>query len=116
MFLNDVAEGGETSFYDGSQSWQTGPEYLRVQPKRGMGVLFHATVQPVDGVFPPTASSFGARDGFKLDPYSLHAGLPAVHEKYLLVQWIWPTYLNHDVSDLDNIYHTETRETDGLVV
>ena len=116
VFLNDVAEGGETTFYDASKNWQTAPEFLRIKPQHGLAVLFYATVQPEDGVFPPEASSFGARDGFKVDPFSLHAGLPTVQDKYLLVQWIWPIYLNHDVSDLTNIYHTETRETDGVVI
>jgi len=121
VFLNDVAEGGETAFYDASTSggWQSAPEYLRVRPERGLAVLFYATVQPPDSIvpvrFPPAASSFGARDGFRVDPFSLHAGLPAVEDKYLLVQWIWPRWLNHDISDLDNIYHTETKACDGVV-
>lgn len=116
VFLNDVARGGETAFFDASTNWQTGPEYMRIKPERGLAVLFYATVQPDDGVFPRAASTFGARDGFRVDPFSLHAGLPAVDDKYLLVQWIWPGYLNHDFSDLNNIYHTETRHTDGVVV
>jgi len=116
VFLNDVADGGETAFYDATNGWQAAPEYIRIRPERGLAVLFHATVQPEDGVFPRAASSFGTRDGFRVDPHSLHAGLPAVQDKYLLVQWIWPTYLNHDTSDLDNIYHTETKATDGVVI
>ena len=116
VFLNDVAEGGETAFYDASKNWQAAPEYMRIKPERGLAVLFYSTVQPSDGAFPRAASTFGARDGFRVDPFSLHAGLPAVQDKYLLVQWIWPTYLDHDISDLDNIYHTETKATDGVVV
>jgi len=119
VFLNDVAEGGETAFYDAGTTagWQAGPEYMRITPQAGLGVLFHATVQPPDGVgFPPSASTFGARDGFRLDPWSLHAGRPAVDDKELLVQWIWPSYLDHDNSDRDNIYHTETKTTDGVLV
>ena len=83
----------------------------------GLAVLFYATVQPEDGRFPRAASTFGARDGFRVDPLSLHAGLPPVGgDKHLLVQWLWPSYLNHDISDLNNIYHTETRACDGVVV
>jgi len=68
VFLNDVAEGGETAFYDATKGWQAAPEYMRIKPRAGLAVLFHATVQPEDGVFPRAASSFGARDGFKVDP------------------------------------------------
>jgi prolyl 4-hydroxylase len=62
LYLNDVVQGGETSFPNLN---------LQVQPRQGMALVF----------FPATI------DGF-LDPLALHAALPAVDTKYVSQIWI----------------------------
>ena len=62
VYLNDVVQGGQTSFPNLN---------LLVQPRQGMALVF----------FPATV------DGF-LDPMALHAALPAVDTKYVSQIWI----------------------------
>jgi len=62
VYLNDVTQGGQTSFPNLN---------LLVQPRQGMALVF----------FPATV------DGF-LDPMALHAALPAVDTKYVSQIWI----------------------------
>ena len=62
IYLNDVVQGGQTSFP------QLG---LNMQPKQGRALVF----------FPSTV------DGH-LDPRALHAALPAIDTKYVSQIWI----------------------------
>ena len=62
IYLNDVVQGGQTSFP------QLG---LNMQPKQGRALVF----------FPATV------DGH-LDPRALHAALPAIDTKYVSQIWI----------------------------
>ena len=62
LYLNDVSQGGQTSFPNLN---------LHVQPKQGMALVF----------FPATV------DGI-LDRQALHAALPAVDTKYVSQIWI----------------------------
>jgi len=62
-YLNDVHEGGETRFTKLS---------LDIQPRKGMAVIH----------FPNTLA-------LEEDEQTVHAGVSAVHEKWLLVTWVW---------------------------
>ena len=92
-------------------------EYVRFQPRSGMAVVFFPTIRPpADGQ--PVWRGFPRRDArqtFLCDEMT-HASIPAVDEKFILTQWIWPTDVDKDRSVLTSGANTETVTTDGVVV
>ena len=92
-------------------------EYVRFQPRSGMAVVFFPTIRPpADGQ--PVWRGFPRRDArqtFLCDEMT-HASIPAVDEKFILTQWIWPTDVDKDRSILTSGANTETVTTDGVVV
>lgn len=139
IYLNDVAEGGETAFYqeavhingDGSEVIKPGKEadgdfseeVLRIQPERGMLVMFFPTAQPPNGELPPlTAPGNQMLWPFPTEQKAFvyddmwHTGCPAVDEKYLLAVWAWPPYVDVVKGKTYDGINREDRPTDGVIL
>lgn len=68
-YLNDVESGGGTKFLEAS---------IDIQPKRGMAVIhFPSDIQ------------------LREDERTIHEGMPAVDEKWLLTTWLWSKARSH---------------------
>ena len=126
MYLNDVAVGGETCWFNkrGSltkQKIRDGnfcDEILRIKPVQGMLVLFYPTCQPANGVLPEIVdqtNQYMFRNVLYTDDM-WHAGLRASDEKYLAACWIWPEAVDIQASLPYSRINTEAVETDGNVV
>ena len=126
MYLNDVAVGGETCWFNqrGSltkQKIRDGnfcDEILRIKPVQGMLVLFYPTCQPRDGVLPAIedqTNQYLFRNVLYTDDM-WHAGLRASDEKYLAACWIWPQAVDIEASLPHSRINTEAVTTDGHVI
>ena len=115
VYLNTVAEGGETAFFGWDPDSKTYFETFRVRPERGLAVLFYVSLQPPSGELPSDLSGYMDRQCLR-DRYSAHEGRPAVDDKYLLAQWIWPVNVNRDESLRDREVSLEARTTGGPIM
>eukprot|EP00325_Prymnesiales_sp_UTEX-LB-985_P005629 CAMPEP_0174708118 /NCGR_PEP_ID=MMETSP1094-20130205/10454_1 /TAXON_ID=156173 /ORGANISM="Chrysochromulina brevifilum, Strain UTEX LB 985" /LENGTH=161 /DNA_ID=CAMNT_0015906623 /DNA_START=14 /DNA_END=499 /DNA_ORIENTATION=+ len=97
VYLNTVDRGGETAFYGMDKVSGCYEETFRVRPEQGLAVLFYVSLQPPSGDMPPDLSAYMDRQCVR-DRHSVHAGLPAVDDKYVLAQWIWPPNVDRDAS------------------
>jgi hypothetical protein len=130
VYLNTVTHGGETAFYGPDYKNSALVETFRIRPTKGLGVLFYTSLQPPSGQLPPDLSAFdfqenhtpGSMPGVPYfwsvrDYYSLHAGLPAIDEKYILTQWIWPPNVDRDAIDpQDHTRQNVPNRTGGLIM
>lgn len=112
IYLNDVPRGGETAFYNGNDVFMT------IKPQRGLAVLFYSSLQPPSGVLPDKAEidKLWHRLHNMIDTNMDHAGLPAVDEKVIYAQWIWPIGVDFDNSLLTHPHQHEARTTDGVPI
>jgi hypothetical protein len=112
VYLNDVPRGGETAFYNGNDV------YMAIKPQRGLAVLFYNSLQPPSGVLPDKAEidKLWHRQHNEIDTNMDHAGLPAVDEKVIYAQWIWPIGVDFDNSVLTCNHQHEARTTDGVPI
>eukprot|EP00445_Apocalathium_hangoei_P031298 CAMPEP_0203931992 /NCGR_PEP_ID=MMETSP0359-20131031/70469_1 /ASSEMBLY_ACC=CAM_ASM_000338 /TAXON_ID=268821 /ORGANISM="Scrippsiella Hangoei, Strain SHTV-5" /LENGTH=358 /DNA_ID=CAMNT_0050861393 /DNA_START=32 /DNA_END=1108 /DNA_ORIENTATION=- len=74
-------------------------ETLSIKPVQGMGVLFFPAFLPSS----PMSRAFTKQ----LDRYLVHEGCPAVDQKFIHQQWVWP----HRAQS-----HSEGRTTNGILL
>jgi hypothetical protein len=126
IYLNDVAEGGETCWFNQRASLikdkirlgDFSNEIVRIKPQKGLLVLFYPSCQPSDGTLPELVdldNQYLFRDVLYTDDM-WHSGLPVIDEKYLAATWIWPKHIDIVASLPGSRIHTESVSTDGVVI
>ena len=88
MYLNDVADGGGTTFKYLSATKLDAPQSnrLTVRPKQGMALLFPTAYLPTAPMEVPTCCKEGVYPGNKIWCMN-HCGEPAIDPKAICQQW-----------------------------